>query len=114
VYILFWTVYGASIALLGHALGTTPALSLGVSVFAATASWLIGFLILFIPAGMGVRELALTTLLVNNAGLATAPANAIAVLARIVTLIAELTWLLVALVLIGGAKRVIHNRKPGN
>lgn len=60
-----WLLYGVAfrwmhIALLGHATGT-----LAGSTSAFTWSYLIGFLVLFAPGGIGVREYALIPLLAS-------------------------------------------------
>lgn len=75
-----WVLYGVAfrelaVALLGTATGGAAAY---VAVF--TLSYLLGFVALFAPGGLGVRELSMAALLVS-AGLATEPEAAILVLA---------------------------------
>ena len=73
-----WLGAGLSLQLVMHALGTDASWSL---VFAATSiSWAIGLLAIPVPAGLGVREAVLVTLLV--AELSTAPAVAVALASR--------------------------------
>lgn len=75
-----WVLYGIAfrelaVALLGSASGDVAAY---VAVF--TLSYLLGFLVLFAPGGIGVRELSMSTLLVA-AGLAAGPEAALLVIA---------------------------------
>ena len=67
-----WVLYGVAFQMLaagtlGHAAGAWTSY---VAVFAG--SYLVGYLVLFIPGGLGVREVAMTAAL-TNLGLATAP-----------------------------------------
>lgn len=65
INMLSWVGYGVAFALFAH--GVTPHMAgnpvLFIAVFAA--SYLIGFLALFSPGGLGVREYALVALLVG-------------------------------------------------
>ncbi|MHB1298081.1 MAG: lysylphosphatidylglycerol synthase domain-containing protein [Gemmatimonadaceae bacterium] len=75
-----WVLYGIAfrelaVALLGSASGDVAAY---VAVF--TLSYLLGFLVLFAPGGIGVRELSMSSLLVA-AGLAAGPEAALLVIA---------------------------------
>ena len=54
-----------------------------------TLAWLAGFVAVFSPAGMGVRELILTYIVVNNTS--TGTAAMVAVLARLLTLLGEVS-----------------------
>ena len=54
-----------------------------------TLAWLAGFIAVFAPAGMGIREIILTYIIVNNTGPGTAAL--IAVLSRLLTLTGEIT-----------------------
>lgn len=60
-----WLGYGVAFALFSR--GVTPQISSDPVVFIAvfTASYLIGYLVLFSPGGLGFREAALTVLLVG-------------------------------------------------
>jgi uncharacterized membrane protein YbhN (UPF0104 family) len=53
---------------------------------------------LFVPAGIGVRELSLTYLLTTQSGMAPADANLVAVLSRASMIVAELLMLATAMV----------------
>jgi uncharacterized membrane protein YbhN (UPF0104 family) len=80
-----WLAIGGATALVGSALGfaVTPS-----QVIAATSySWLAGFLVIPVPGGLGVREAAFIALYPGS----TEEAAAIAVSARIVFVLADLT-----------------------
>jgi hypothetical protein len=52
----------------------------------------------FVPAGLGVRELTLAGLLVSNLGLLAGPANAVALIARAFILLAEAVFVIMGMV----------------
>ncbi len=78
-----WLLVGASAALVTHGLGfeQQPARV----AFAAVSAWIVGFLILPVPAGAGVRELMF--LLVS--GLAGGPAVAVAAVSRLIYILID-------------------------
>lgn len=100
LYGVFWTVHGLTIVLALQAVGAEPLDSLSAAIFAFCASWLVGFAALFVPAGLGVRELTLAAVLQQ---LAVSPGGAslVAVLTRLGIVAAELVFLLVAAALVG-------------
>lgn len=79
-----WLAAGVSLQLVVHALGTDASWAL---VFAATSiSWAVGLLAIPVPAGLGVREAVLVTLLVAEMPTSTAVAVALASRALFVAL----------------------------
>jgi uncharacterized membrane protein YbhN (UPF0104 family) len=62
-YLAIWWVYGASCALLAIAIGGVSADHFFTIVSAFVAAWLIGFLSILTPGGLGVREGILVLLL---------------------------------------------------
>lgn len=99
-----WLLYGIAfrclhIALLGRATG-----DLGGSTAAFTASYLVGFLALFAPGGIGVREWALGPLLEQLGIAAGAEATLIVLASRL--------WLTIIEILPGLAFLLV--RRPGN
>lgn len=83
-----WSV-PAWVLLGGAAAAVTEALGLAQSpvrvALAAVAAWMIGFLVVPVPAGAGVRELVF----VGLCGLSAAPAVAVAVLARALLIVVD-------------------------
>jgi hypothetical protein len=98
-YVLFWIAYGGVILLLGEALGAAKPVELMSATFSFSSSWLAGFAVIFTPAGLGVRELALSTQAVSLMGLTAIPASALAVLMRFLMLLSELTWVVIGVAL---------------
>jgi hypothetical protein len=74
------------------------AINLAQYIMIYCQAWLIGFLILFVPAGMGVRELALSQLLITFMNLPGFEANIVAVISRSLTLFSELFLILIGFV----------------
>lgn len=62
-------------------------------------AWLVGFLIIFIPAGLGLREATLSSLLLASHSLTISQANGVAVFFRLVLAFSELIWIAVGLLL---------------
>ncbi|NIV38354.1 MAG: hypothetical protein GWN58_55725 [Anaerolineae bacterium] len=104
LYLLLWVAFGASLLFAGNALLPNPANGLPTFVFVASLSWVLGFVIVFVPAGLGIRELAISTLLTAYAALLPWQADLVAVLSRFGLIIAELAWLLVGLALFAGSR----------
>ena len=101
--VLNWAALGGQAWLLLRPLvGDVPhAFALATGAFAM--SWLVGFLIVVAPAGIGPREGALVAIL---AGAATAPqALALALLSRAAMSVADAVGLVVGLVVRGAARR---------
>lgn len=89
---LNWLALGGQAYVLLRAVGGDDA-SLGVATGAFALAWLAGFLAVFMPAGVGVRETALVALL---AGTATRPeALALALVSRFALTVADLIGLAV-------------------
>ena len=90
LYGVFWALQGAALLAAHHALcGVTP-LGLGQSIAAASLAWAVGFLVLIVPAGLGVREWTLSALLALLAGVASAQSHLLAVTGRVLLVVAEL------------------------
>lgn len=66
------------------------------------AAWFGGFLVLFVPAGMGVREVLFRLLLVQFMGIPSETALIVAVSSRFVSLLSEGVWLLVGMLIEDG------------
>jgi uncharacterized membrane protein YbhN (UPF0104 family) len=79
-----WAGYGIAFQLV--ALGTLRdvELSWAVATGAFAASYITGYLALFLPGGLGVREVVLIALLTGPTGIGIGPATALAVVSRIV------------------------------
>ncbi|WP_394296528.1 lysylphosphatidylglycerol synthase domain-containing protein [Nocardiopsis salina] len=88
--LLAWIPLGAHLWLLTWAVGGDPLSSLGPAVGAYALAWTLGLLVVFAPAGLGVREAVLVVALapVVDAG----SALVLAVLSRLVMTVADLAW----------------------
>jgi len=97
LYLLLWLSHGIALWLLilaFHLPGQGPAQTTASYALA----WLVGFIVPFAPAGLGVRELTLSTLLAGNAGLLGNQASALAVIVRFGSSLAELLWVLIGVI----------------
>lgn len=98
-----WVPLGAHVWLLTWAVGGPALASVGPAVGAYALAWTLGLLVVFAPAGLGVREVVLVVALapVVDAG----AALVVAVLSRLVMTVADVGWAGLALLLSGSANR---------
>jgi uncharacterized membrane protein YbhN (UPF0104 family) len=81
-----WLCYGAHLYLLTVAVGDPVAGIVSTGVFAA--AWVVGFVLLIAPAGLGPREAAIVALLPLSA----ASALIVALVSRLIMAIADGAW----------------------
>jgi hypothetical protein len=86
--IVAWLGYGLALWLLGRGLLPTSGLSLRLAITVFTASYLAGFLALFAPGGIGVREGLFILMLQEPLGVGAATSLALA--SRLLLTVAEL------------------------
>lgn len=94
-YSILWIGWGGVMILAAGDTGSLFWRNIPGVAFAYAAAWLIGFTIVFVPAGLGIREFALSSLLMAQIGISLEHASAIAVAMRFLTLLAELFALIV-------------------
>ncbi len=75
-------------------------------------SWVIGFLIIFVPAGIGVRELVLNNLLIFFFNLPFSTSSAIAIIFRMITLLAEFLLMVFGFFIQNKTKSFFMKKKP--
>jgi hypothetical protein len=95
-------IYGTALYLTARGLALdSPLSSSNIFTFVANYSiaWLIGFVAFFLPAGLGLREVTLSTLLALSLGLSGGKASLLAVLFRVIVTLAEILWVVISLVL---------------
>ncbi|NUR28540.1 MAG: UPF0104 family protein [Catenulispora sp.] len=83
-----WLLAGAHIWILAIALGAPPLRTLLLAIGGYAFAWSVGFLIVFAPAGAGVRELILVAAL--QPVLDPGEATVVALASRLVTIVADL------------------------
>lgn len=89
-----WLSYAVSVYAVARAVAPAYNIDLRTSALAASASWAVGFLIIFVPSGIGVREAIMSSILAQAAGLPVAMGGLVAVVSRFLLVLAELTWVL--------------------
>jgi len=92
VQFVMWLVTGFSFAILLPGMLSAPQLMIATGAF--TLSWLIGFLMIFAPGGIGVREVVLVAVL--SPILLTTDSTVFAIIHRILWVIVEFLFALVA------------------
>jgi len=97
IYLIFWCTHGLATWLAAAALGAGTQISWFAATFAFSAAWLIGFLVILAPAGLGVREWTLVALLERAGSLPGWQPPLIAVVTRLGIVVAELILLAVGL-----------------
>lgn len=102
--VIQWVLLGMSTIFLLFGVGASSledlTLQKGALIsFCYTFSWLVGFFVLFIPGGMGIREISLSFLLTHLVGVPAGQSSWIAVLSRFLYSFAELTWIFISLFL---------------
>lgn len=100
-----WIGYGLAFA--AFARGVTPAVSSNPAVFIAvfSASYLIGYLVLFSPGGLGFREVALVALLVAFGAASKGDAVILSVTSRVWLTILEVLPGVISLLVLSPAQR---------
>jgi len=99
IFIVQWIFYGLILWLIIQSVSDIPVINGGFifdvigSVFAFAFAWCIGFLIPFIPGGLGVRELILSILLAKIFNLSIETSSAVSIILRIISYIGEMLWI---------------------
>jgi hypothetical protein len=86
--VLSWVLYGLHIYLLAEHLGAPAGRTLALAVGGYAFAWCVGFLVIFAPAGAGVREVILVAAL--SPVLSVGKATAVALASRLLTTVADL------------------------
>lgn len=107
---LSWIGYGLAFALFAR--GVTPRISSDPALFIAvfTASYLIGYLVLFSPGGLGFREAALTVFLVGVGAAGQGDAVILGVTSRVWLTVLEVLPGLVSLLFLPASQRAALQR----
>ncbi len=63
-----------------------------------STAWIIGFVVFFLPSGLGLREVALASLLTLNLGIPFESTSMVSILFRLAMIIAELFWVGIGLI----------------
>jgi glycosyltransferase 2 family protein len=83
-----WVFNGLQIWVLCLKLGAPPGQAALLSIGGYAFAWCVGFLVIFAPAGAGIREVLLVAFLAPMLG--TGPATAVALVSRAVTIVSDL------------------------
>ena len=104
LFVVHWLLNGVALGMTVGALSQQLVIPLDITLRFASAyslAWFIGFIIIFAPAGLGFRELALSAILAADFATPPGNASAVAVLFRLVIIFTEVSWVAIALLLRG-------------
>ncbi|PZF67319.1 UPF0104 family protein [Curtobacterium sp. MCPF17_047] len=90
--LLAWVVFGLHIVLVLVPLGHVDLRVTTLTVGAYALAWLVGFLVFFLPAGLGGREAVLTALLTAGVPLGASAAVSVAVTSRVLLTVVDLVF----------------------
>ena len=93
LYLSLWGLYGGCVLSIYNAILPSGSNDILGATFAFSLSWLVGFLVVFVPTGLGIREWSLSYLLLSTFHTPGWEASVIALAARFATILAELLWL---------------------
>lgn len=93
-YFIFWITYGISLFWFLTRL-TSVRIDLLSAISMYALAWLVGFLFIITPSGLGIRELVLSVLLFKQFSLSTSGASLIALSIRFAIYLAEILLLIV-------------------
>lgn len=113
VFCLEWIVYGCVVLFLIGTIIPIPTFlnllsnlsGLWTCIYAFSFAWMVGFIILFVPGGIGIREFVLTGILISGFAIGYDQAVLVSVLSRIFYSLGEATWILVGWLLNKGPVR---------
>jgi len=95
LHTLLWLCYGGAIWLTARAFDPFFDGGLLAATFVYTTAWLAGFFFVFVPAGLGIRELTLSSMLAARLGTPVGQASVVALIARAFILLAEVAFVVV-------------------
>jgi glycosyltransferase 2 family protein len=102
---LSWLLYGAALWLLAIRVGVPAGVGYPLSVGAFALGFAIGFVIIFAPAGAGVREIVMIAILTHPVGVVATTVGAVVLVWRAVTVVGDLIVAGAALCWPGGRPR---------
>lgn len=87
-----WLAFGLHIVLVLVPIGHVDLRIVLLTIGAYALAWLVGFLVFFLPAGLGGREAVLTALLVAGAGIGSSAAVSVAVMSRVLLTVVDVVF----------------------
>lgn len=99
IYTLSWMLFGVGIYFLSNSMGIINNINIFDYSFIYSIAWLVGFLIIIIPSGLGVRESIYSLLLVQWGSMSSGNAATIAIMTRIFISAGEVFFILIGLLI---------------
>lgn len=101
-----WATYGLGMAAIFRAMPNVPVIGWATLIGVNVAAWMVGYLSLITPMGLGVREVALVSFL-GDSGVTAGLASLAATIGRIVLILSEGVFLLFLELRVRAAKPVL-------
>lgn len=96
--VLLLYLHGSTVYLTSLAVWPASPIDLIGATYITSLAIFLGFVCIFVPAGIGVREVILSSALVNRFGLPPEQASLIAIAFRFWVILAEMEWIVVGLI----------------
>jgi glycosyltransferase 2 family protein len=109
LYVLVWVAYGLGFWLTARALFAVPASQLPLYIGVFATGWVVGFIVIFAPGGLGIRDAVIVALLSSRIG--EAHAIALAAASRLILTAVDLAGGVTALAL---PLLYRHRRRPAS
>lgn len=95
--LIAWYGFGLSFRWILQSFQPTAAVPLDLATMIYSLAWLAGFLVVFVPSGLGIREQSIITLADHFQLAATAVSTGASILIRLIISGSELVWVLIGL-----------------
>jgi uncharacterized membrane protein YbhN (UPF0104 family) len=95
--VLLLYLHGSTVYLTSLAVWPASSINLIGATYITSLAIFLGFVFIFVPAGIGVREAVLSSALVNRFGIPPEQASLIAIAFRFWVILAEVEWIVVGL-----------------
>ncbi len=102
-YCFVWLVFGLASAMIYHSFPALPTITYARLIGINVAAWLVGYISIITPMGLGVREVTFVKLVAGT--LTNAAASLVALVTRVVFVISELIFLGIVLTWYGVKRR---------
>jgi hypothetical protein len=111
--LFMWFSYGIALTFLIKIFTSSVIFNISTIVFSTFTfciSWIIGFIIVIIPSGIGIRENAISYFISYHIPLALAQANFIAILFRLIIILGEIFYILLGIIFFNSKDLFIGNK----
>jgi glycosyltransferase 2 family protein len=98
-YVLLWACYGFMLFVITNSALKNSWVSFPSCTLLYSISWLIGFVVIFVPAGLGIREFFMTYIFMLYIGVDFGTASSISVTSRFIVILGEVAWVTMSIII---------------